>query len=94
MTLVTGAPRPPGWTGKLWAVKQGVGAAGTPDYLWLTDADIAHAPDNLRRLVARAEADQLVLTSLMAKLHCKRWPSVISFRPSCFSSTCCIRFAG
>jgi len=69
--VVTGAPRPPGWTGKLWAVAQGIAAAGTPDYLWLTDADIAHTPDNLAKLVARAEAGSLVLTSLMAKLHCK-----------------------
>jgi len=73
MTVVSGAPRPSGWTGKLWAVRQGVTAAGAPDYLWLTDADIAHAPDNLRRLVARAEANRLVLTSLMAKLHCRSW---------------------
>src|SRR4029079_3646535 len=73
VTLVSGAPRPAGWTGKLWAVRQGINAAGTPDYLWLTDADIAHAPDNLSRLVARAEANKLVLTSLMAKLHCRSW---------------------
>jgi hypothetical protein len=36
--------------------------AQAPDYLWLTDADIAHAPDNLRRLVARAEANKFVLS--------------------------------
>jgi len=73
LTVISGAPRPPGWTGKLWAVRQGITTAGTPDYLWLTDADIAHSPDNLRRLVARAEGGKLVLTSLMAKLHCKSW---------------------
>jgi hopene-associated glycosyltransferase HpnB len=73
VTLVSGAPRPAGWTGKLWAVRQGVSSAGTPDYLWLTDADISHAPDNLSHLVARAEANKFVLTSLMAKLHCQRW---------------------
>jgi hopene-associated glycosyltransferase HpnB len=70
-TVIAGAQRPTGWTGKLWAVGQGIAAAGTPDYLWLTDADIAHAPDNLSKLVARAEAGGLVLTSLMAKLHCE-----------------------
>jgi hopene-associated glycosyltransferase HpnB len=69
-TVLSGAQRPPGWTGKLWAVSQGIAAAGAPDYLWLTDADIAHTPDNLSKLVARAEAGGLVLTSLMAKLHC------------------------
>jgi len=70
LDVLSGAPRPPGWTGKLWAVKQGVVQAGSADYLWLTDADIAHRPNNLSKLVARAEAGGLVLTSLMAKLHC------------------------
>jgi hopene-associated glycosyltransferase HpnB len=74
LTVIGGAARPSGWTGKLWAVRQGISAAGLPDYLWLTDADIAHTPDNLRRLVARAEDGKLALTSLMAKLHCKSWP--------------------
>jgi hopene-associated glycosyltransferase HpnB len=71
LQIVAGAPRPHGWTGKLWAVKQGIAQAGTADYLWLTDADIAHAPDNLRQLIARAQGDDLVLVSLMAKLHCR-----------------------
>ncbi len=73
LEILAGAPRPAGWTGKLWAMKQGVARAGSPDYLWLTDADIAHAPHNLRKLVARAAAGDLVLTSLMVKLHCTSW---------------------
>ncbi len=73
LTVLTGAPRPAGWTGKLWAMHQGIAQAGTPDYLWLTDADIAHAPANLRKLVARAESGKFVLTSLMVKLHCTSW---------------------
>jgi hopene-associated glycosyltransferase HpnB len=73
VTVLTGAPRPPGWTGKLWAMQQGVEAAMArkPDYVWFTDADIAHAPDNLARLVARAEAGDFVLTSQMAKLSAR-----------------------
>jgi hopene-associated glycosyltransferase HpnB len=73
VTVLAGAPRPPGWTGKLWAMQQGLDAANarTPDYIWFTDADIAHAPDNLTRLVARAEDGGLVLTSQMAKLSAK-----------------------
>ena len=74
LTVLKGAPLAPGWTGKLWAMSQGVEAAtagdAPPKYLLLTDADIAHAPDNLRRLVARAEAGNLALTSLMARLSC------------------------
>lgn len=66
-----GAPHPPVWTGKLFAVSQGVAEAGSePDYLWLTDADIAHTADNLRQLVARAESGNYVLVTLMAKLNC------------------------
>jgi hopene-associated glycosyltransferase HpnB len=74
LEVLAGAALPSGWTGKLWAMAQGVSHAGAaPKYLLLTDADIAHAPDNLRRLVARAEADRLALSSLMAKLHCTTW---------------------
>ena len=72
LTVLRGQPLAGGWTGKLWAMSQGVAAAGaTPKYLWLTDADIAHDPDNLRRLVSRAEAEGLTLTSLMVDLHCE-----------------------
>lgn len=73
LEVLRGAEPPSGWTGKLWAMKQGVihaGAAG-PDYLWFTDADIVHAPDNLRLLVARAETRRLVMVSLMARLRCE-----------------------
>jgi hopene-associated glycosyltransferase HpnB len=70
LTVLTGAPLPPGWTGKLWALQQGSAQAGAPDFLWFTDADIAHSPDNLRTLVARAGRDK-VLVSLMARLSCK-----------------------
>jgi len=64
-----------GWTGKLWAVSQGVAyveeLAEPPKYLLLTDADIVHSRDALRTLVARAEAGGLVLTSRMARLRCE-----------------------
>ena len=69
LRIITGRPLAKGWTGKLWAVSQGVEAAGAPAYLWITDADIAHAPATLRALVARAEAGQLALVSLMARLQ-------------------------
>jgi len=73
LTVVGGGPRPLGWTGKLWAMQQGCGEAArfAPEFLWFTDADIAHSPDNLRRLVARAENGRQVLVSLMARLHCR-----------------------
>ncbi|MFM9829101.1 MAG: glycosyltransferase [Sphingomonas sp.] len=72
LTILSGQPLAPGWTGKLWAVSQGIAAAGDASaYLWLTDADIVHAPDTLRTLVTRAEGDNRVLVSLMAKLRCE-----------------------
>jgi hopene-associated glycosyltransferase HpnB len=72
LTVLSGAPLAHGWTGKLWAVHQGIEAAGdAPDWLWLTDADIAHAPDTLRTLVQRATGDHRVLVSLMARLRCE-----------------------
>ncbi|HKY17535.1 MAG TPA: glycosyltransferase [Rhizomicrobium sp.] len=73
LTVLSGGPRPPGWTGKLWAMKQGSDHAVSlsPEHLWFTDADIAHSPDNLRQLVSRAEDGSKVLVSLMARLSCK-----------------------
>lgn len=76
LTVVAGAPTPPGRTGKLWAVAQGIAAAETaaPKYWLLTDADIAYRADALSGLVARAEREGLVLNSLMARLACQSFP--------------------
>lgn len=75
LRVLTGQALPPGWTGKLWAIHQGIEAAQAPsrapDYLLLTDADIVYQPGVLTRLVARAQERGLVLTSLMVKLNCQ-----------------------
>jgi len=73
MGVVTSHGPPAGWTGKLWALKQGIAAAeaSRPDYLLLTDADIVHAPDTLAWLTKQSLAGGYVLTSLMAKLRCQ-----------------------
>jgi hopene-associated glycosyltransferase HpnB len=75
LVVIAGRPLPTGWTGKLWAQNQGVEFAGSmpdaPDYLLLTDADIAFAPGAVTSLVARSQKDGLVLNSLMVKLRCK-----------------------
>jgi hopene-associated glycosyltransferase HpnB len=76
LDVVRGAAVPAGWTGKMWAQHQGVEhatAGDGPDYLLLTDADIGHAPDNLRALISHAESRGVVLVSLMAELSCRRW---------------------
>jgi hopene-associated glycosyltransferase HpnB len=74
LDVLTGAELPAGWTGKLWALEQGIryatAAGDAVDYFLLTDADIGHAPDNLSQLVARAEQDGRVQISLMAELYC------------------------
>ena len=66
---------PPGWTGKLWAIEQGIRQAQTltppPDYFLLTDADIEHDAGNLRQLVAKAQQEDLDLVSLMVRLRCE-----------------------
>jgi hopene-associated glycosyltransferase HpnB len=72
LEVLPGAPLPAGWTGKLWAQQQGVARASAlaPDYILLTDADIGHAPDNLRALVTRAEHNHCAMVTLMAELSC------------------------
>jgi hopene-associated glycosyltransferase HpnB len=71
LTVSSPGEPPAGWTGKLWAVRHGIGLARAraPEYLLLTDADIAHGPDSLRELVAAARAGGFDLVSLMARLR-------------------------
>ena len=70
LTVITGAPRPAGWSGKLWAVSQGLGEAGDAELILLTDADIVHEPAHLSSLVSRIERYNLDLASEMVKLTC------------------------
>jgi hopene-associated glycosyltransferase HpnB len=67
---------PAGWTGKLWALNEGVtkAAAHAATFYWFTDADIVHAPDTLQRLVARTDQNKLDLASLMVLLQAKTLP--------------------
>lgn len=71
LTVVSPPEPAPGWTGKLWALRHGIELAREdgPDYLLLTDADIAHEPDSLRELVAAARTNRLDLVSQMARLR-------------------------
>jgi hopene-associated glycosyltransferase HpnB len=71
--IISGESLPPGWSGKLWAVEQGIKNANkfTPDYFFLTDADIEHDVSNLSRLVAKAEQENLDLVSVMVRLRCE-----------------------
>ncbi|MFG3662011.1 glycosyltransferase [Streptomyces sp. NPDC047706] len=71
LTVDSPGEPPAGWTGKLWAVRHGIGLARVraPEYLLLTDADIAHAPDSLRELVAAAHTGGFDVVSQMARLR-------------------------
>lgn len=72
LTIIQARPLPAGWTGKLWAMQQGIEAAQlfVPQYFLLTDADILHAPDNIATLVTIAESGAYDLVSFMVRLHC------------------------
>ena len=75
LSIVPAPSLPAGWAGKVWAMETGyrhvrMHAMDAP-YLLFTDADIEHGPDSLMRLVARAEAGQLALVSLMVRLRAR-----------------------
>jgi len=73
LTVISGVPLPAGWSGKLWAVQQGVEQALRiqPDFLLLTDADIEHALGSVATLVGIAEAGRYDVASFMVRLHCQ-----------------------
>ncbi len=73
LTLLAAEPLPAGWSGKLWAIQQGIEAAQVqqPDYILLTDADIEHDLANVRYLVEHATQAGLDLASVMVRLRCQ-----------------------
>ncbi|HET7150092.1 MAG TPA: glycosyltransferase [Candidatus Acidoferrum sp.] len=83
VSIVTAAELPPGWTGKVWAMNEGVRVAADkpPKFFWFTDADVVHAPDTLRRLVSRVEKDSLDLASLMVMLQAQTFPERLLIPP-------------
>ena len=77
--VIQAGPLPPGWSGKLWAISEGLkhSRALAPDYFLFTDADIVHAPDNIAQLVNRAETGGLDLVSSMVKLPCRSFAETL-----------------
>ena len=73
LTMLSSAALPAEWTGKMWALAQGVERAAefSPDYFLFTDADIVHTPGSLTSLVAMAQTRNLDLVSMMVKLKCE-----------------------
>src|SRR5690242_6502569 len=80
LQVISGTPPPDGerWAGKVWAMAQGLRAAGPSDYVVFTDADIAWEAHMLRRLVAAAVGDDRDLVSQMALLRAATgWERVV-----------------
>ena len=74
ITVVNGTPPPKNWTGKLWALAQGIELSNKSnpllDFYLFTDADVEHSPEILKSLVKKAERENLQLVSLMVMLNC------------------------
>jgi hopene-associated glycosyltransferase HpnB len=69
LQVIRGQPKPEGWSGKLWALSQGIAATRAP-VLLLTDADIVHDPRHLSSLVARLTHPPVAMASEMVMLSC------------------------
>jgi hopene-associated glycosyltransferase HpnB len=73
LRVLTSGQLPEGWTGKVWAMHQGLTLGLTPEeparYVLFSDADIAHGSGALRKLVCRAEAGPCDLVSFMVRLQ-------------------------
>jgi hopene-associated glycosyltransferase HpnB len=68
LRIVRGGAMPSGWTGKLWALDQGLAVVDTPLTL-LLDADIELAPGIIAALLEKRRRDGLQMVSLMATLE-------------------------
>jgi hopene-associated glycosyltransferase HpnB len=73
LTIITGAPKAPGWAGKLWALSQGV-AASSAEVILFADADITHDKQHLSTLVRKLTSSRLAMVSEMVLLNCASWP--------------------
>jgi hopene-associated glycosyltransferase HpnB len=74
LIIIKGESLPSGWSGKLWAMSQGIFWGKKhfkTDYFLFTDGDIKHSENNLTQLLAKAEKNNLDLVSLMVKLRCE-----------------------
>jgi hopene-associated glycosyltransferase HpnB len=84
LTVISAQPKPSGWSGKLWALSQGIAASRAPVLLF-ADADIVHNPQHLSTLVARLNQPRVDMVSEMVRLNCtsvaERWlvPAFVYF---------------
>ena len=73
LIVIPSRPVPPGWTGKLWAMQQGIERARAlnPAWLMLADADVLHDANTVANLGFIASQGHYDLVSFMVKLHCE-----------------------
>jgi hopene-associated glycosyltransferase HpnB len=80
LEVIAASPTPSGWSGKVWALAQGVAEieklstpGAEPEWLLFTDADIEHRPGSVAALLERVGggggADRFDLVSVMARLR-------------------------
>jgi hopene-associated glycosyltransferase HpnB len=69
LLLIPGLSKPSGWSGKLWALSQGIAVTSAP-VLFFTDADVIHHPGHLSALVARLLQPRVEMVSEMVRLNC------------------------
>ena len=70
LKILNGKKLPPGWVGKVWALKQGVDEAnkGNFQYYLFIDSDIHLNKGIIKNSIKFLEVHDLVMVSLMAKL--------------------------
>lgn len=68
LTVLAGSSPEPGWSGKLWALRQGLRQCESP-YVLLLDADIGLETGVVASLLERLERERLDMISIMANLH-------------------------
>jgi hopene-associated glycosyltransferase HpnB len=73
LTVLKGLPKAAGWSGKLWALSQGIAASSAPVLLF-ADADIVHDRRHLSALVARLLEPRADMVSEMVRLNCASLP--------------------
>src|SRR6185369_3155153 len=76
LIVIQSKPLPAGWTGKLWAMHQGIERARAlhPAWLMLEDADVLHDAETVANLEFIASQGHYDLVSFMVKLHCESLP--------------------
>ncbi|MEM7467990.1 MAG: glycosyltransferase [Pseudomonadota bacterium] len=80
LTIIDGEQPPEGWSGKLWALHQGLTSVKTP-YVMLLDADIELAENMVATLQRKLVDNELDSVSVMASLYMGSWAEKLLLPP-------------